>query len=200
MSTEVGTLLGVMLGAVLAGAFQVFQAERQRRWVKQDVRAAHEREHEDRIFDFRRIAYTEFLGRLQKDRAWMGNDKLTWLQQNRQESALPDREEAELRADKLTECAERVGVYGSELAYAVAMEAEEALRRYMSKRRVWATDRDGRLVPSQVLTHEVFRDERELDRLSEEFRKIARTDLRIAPANGSNDDAHSILASRLPLP
>lgn len=80
------------------------------------------------------------------------------------------------------------------------MEAGEVLRRYMSKRQVWAIDGDGVFVPSPVLIHEAFRDEQEIDRLSEEFRRIARTDLRIGPANDSNDDAYSILALRLPLP
>ncbi|GIM64544.1 hypothetical protein Pve01_94890 [Planomonospora venezuelensis] len=61
MSPELWALGGVVVGALLTTAGQIVNAVLQRKWSKEDRDADLDREREQRLFDHRRVAYTEFL-------------------------------------------------------------------------------------------------------------------------------------------
>jgi hypothetical protein len=203
MDGQIGALIGVagvVLGTMIAGVFQVLQTRRQRRWARQDHHDHLEHAHEDRNFDLRRTAYAEFLRKLQKERSWMAQDLRTWLLQDRKDAEVLDRQGPEQRQDELDEYAEDVGLFGSDLAYAVALQARGIFGDYLQQRHIWAADRNRELVPTPVLSSEVFKSQRHLDDVAEEFRTLARAELRLGMASDSGDDAHTVLASRIQLP
>jgi hypothetical protein len=61
MPPELWALGGVVVGALLGTIGQIVNASLQRRWAKEDRAFALTREQDQRLFDHKRMAYTEFL-------------------------------------------------------------------------------------------------------------------------------------------
>lgn len=69
MSSQAWPIIGVVVGAILAGGAQVLHALLQRRWSKQDSEVAWDRQREARVFDFKRQALTDFLAEVERAHA-----------------------------------------------------------------------------------------------------------------------------------
>lgn len=69
MSSQAWPIIGVVVGAILAGGAQVLHALLQRRWTKQDSGMAWNRQREARLFDFKRLALTDFLAEVERAHA-----------------------------------------------------------------------------------------------------------------------------------
>lgn len=69
MSSQAWPIIGVVVGAILAGGAQVLHALLQRRWTKQDSDTTWNRQREARLFDFKRLALTDFLAEVERAHA-----------------------------------------------------------------------------------------------------------------------------------
>lgn len=66
MSTQLWTIIGVAVGAIIPGGIGFAQAFLQRRWSADDADQAWDREKQDRIFEAKRAAHTAFTDALHK--------------------------------------------------------------------------------------------------------------------------------------
>lgn len=166
MRPEVWALLGVVVGAFLSGALQLAHSLLQRRWAKQDSTSAHSRERTERLFDYRRDAYFEFLQAYRHYRA-ITDDYLHPLFAGEE----PEGPWADMDIESIDFALERVGTYGSEAAYQIAREIHEAVFL------LGETENHYHAGDLEAARRQAGLDRRKIDKLLEEFRKAVRIDL-----------------------